>query len=111
MLAQKNRLGRSWAVLEASWGILEASWSLLEVSWGILGLSRGVLRRFEASSRLPGWGGPTGYLQRAGFWGGPNRVLSEASSLNPRPLKGILSKGSSLYPGHTVGASPVADYL
>ena len=48
-------------------------------------------------------------LQRWRFWGGPNRVLSEASSLNPRPLKGIQSKGSSLNAGHTVGASPVAD--
>ena len=59
---------------------------------------RGVLRRFEASSRPLGGDQLLTCLPRARFWGGPNRVLSEASSLNPRPLKGIQPKGSSLNP-------------
>ena len=30
MLAQKNRLGASWAVWEASWAVLEASWRVFK---------------------------------------------------------------------------------
>ena len=90
--------------------------SCLEAGGGLGGRNckgidpRGVLRRFEASSRPLGGDQLLTCLPRARFWGGPNRVLSEASSLNPRPLKGIQPKGSSLNAGHTVGASPVADF-
>ena len=61
--------------MEASWRRLGASWGHLKVSWRPLGASeghlggvlrrlRGVWRRFEASSRPPGWGGPTESIGR-----------------------------------------------
>ena len=107
MLAQKNLLGTSWAVLEASWAVLPRSRGgsgEAHAPQHCKGIDpRGVLRRFEASSRPLGGRNPTTCLQRWRFWGGPNRVLSEDPSSDPRPLKGILSKGRSLNPGTPSG--------
>ena len=62
----------SWGVLEPSEGVLEASWGILEPSWRRL---RGVLRRFEASSRPPGWGGASGIEPKVNSGGGFGGVL------------------------------------
>ena len=48
MLAQKNRLGRSWAVLEASWAVLEASWRVLKKALKKVAKNKGKKRRLEA---------------------------------------------------------------
>ena len=48
---------------------------------------RGVLRRFEASSRPLGGRGFLACFPRARFWGGPNRILSEASQLKSQAFK------------------------
>ena len=98
MLAQKNRLGRSWAVLEASWAVLPRSRGGLG-GRNCKGIDpRGVLRRFEASSRPLGGDELLEWFPRWRFWGGPNRVLQRHPGSDPRPLKAIQPKGSSLNP-------------
>ena len=91
--------------MEASWRPLGASWSHLKASWRPLGASeghlggvlrhlRGVWRRFEASSRPPGWG-RAGITTAVAVLGGSLESSKRISCADPRMLRGKIDLGGS----------------
>ena len=99
MLAQKNRLDASWAVLAASWAVLPRSRGVSGVAQPPQHCKRidlkGVWRRFGGPPKAHGRGNTIGVDPHTlGSWGSL-RVLYEASSLKVGGLE-----AGSLDPGH-----------
>ena len=94
MLAQKNRLDASWAVLEASWAVLPRSRGGLGGAHCKRIDLRGVWRRFGRPPGAHGRGKSSGLDTEAlGSWGSL-RVLLEASRLKVGGLEaGSLEAG------------------